>query len=126
MGLIILGGILFFSCAGTAASCLWHGWRLFNTGAEFRLGFREFEGNYWLESESYTCAKLNIFYESKSPYLCYYIGMKTPIDYARYRIWLRKGNRDAAKREPEEKLSIYRARVELKRKEQENIGGDKE
>lgn len=120
MKLIIFGGILFLVCAGTVALCLWYGWRSFNAVAEFRLGFREFEGNYSVESEQYTCEKDRLRYDIRNPLtMCYYIGMKTPIDYARYRIWLRKGNRDAAKREPEKKLSIYRARVELKRKEQE-------
>ena len=115
MGLIIFGGILFLACVGAVT----FGWHQFNVDVAFRLGFREFKSNYWLESESYICTKCNIFYESKNPNLYGYIGMKTPIDYAKYRIWLRKGNRDAKKRAAEEKLNIYRAGAEIKRKEQE-------
>ena len=120
MGLIILGGFLFLLCAGTAVGMLRQDWDLFNIGTEFRLGFREFENNYWIENEQYTCQKDRLRYDIWDPIkMCYYIGMKTPIDYARYRIWLRKGHRDAEKREQEKKLSIYRARVEFKRKERE-------
>lgn len=126
MGMIIFGGFIFLLCVGTAWALLRYDWSLFNTCSQFRLGFREFKRNYWLESESYICTKLTIYYESKNPNLRGYIGMKTPIDYARYRIWVRKGSRDAVKRAAEEKLSIYRAGAELKHKEVENIGGDKE
>lgn len=126
MGMIIFGGFIFLICVGTAVGMLLQDWSFFNAGAEFRLGFREFKRNYWLESESYDCAKTRISYEGKSPYLRCYIGMKTPIDYARYSIWVRKGSRDAEKQAAEEKLSIYRALTEIKRKEQNNIGGDKE
>lgn len=122
MRIIIFGGILFLACVGAVT----FGWHQFNVDVAFRLGFREFKSNYWLERESYGCTEFKIFYESKYPYLCCYIGMKTPIDYARYRIWQRKARRSFKKRTAEKKLSIYRARAEIKRKEQNNIGGDKE
>ena len=119
MGMIIFGGFIFLLCVGTTVGLLLSDWSFFNTCSEFRLGFREFKRNYWLENESYICTKNNIFYESKNPNLRGFVGMRTPIDYVRYRIWVRKGNRDAVKRKAEEKLSIYRAGAELKRKEQE-------